>query len=168
MIRRLGPGHAAAYRQLMLGAYARHPDAFTSTAEERAGLPLDWWKKRLSTSPAATESVWGAFIGRGLVGVAGLERQCRTKTRHRGKVFGMYVKSSKRGSGIGRKLLKAVIASARRRKLRQLHLTVTEGNTAACGLYARAGFQAWGTEPSAVLWRGRSWAKVHYALCLRR
>jgi hypothetical protein len=37
-IRRLVPADAAAYRELMLVAYARHPDAFTSTAEERAVL----------------------------------------------------------------------------------------------------------------------------------
>ena len=44
---RLAPGHAAGYRALMLGAYARHPDAFTSSAEERAALPLDGLGRRL-------------------------------------------------------------------------------------------------------------------------
>jgi hypothetical protein len=46
-IRRLVPDDAQAYRALMLEAYERHPDAFTSTATERAALPLSWWEARL-------------------------------------------------------------------------------------------------------------------------
>ena len=168
MIRRLGPGHAAAYRRLMHEAYARHPEAFTSTAAERATLPLDWWVRRLAPEPDAVERVWGAFAGGHLVGAVGLEKSLRTKIRHKGTVFGMYVKQSCRHGGVGRKLLGAVLGEAHRNRLRQLHLTVTEGNTAASELYERMGFMAWGTEPDAVRWRGHSWAKVHYALSLRR
>src|SRR3954471_15545476 len=47
---RLTPGEAQPYRALMLEAYAREPDAFTSTPEERAALPMSWWEKRLRAS----------------------------------------------------------------------------------------------------------------------
>ncbi len=79
---RLTPDHASAYRALMLDAYTRHPDAFTSTAHERAALPLRWWEQRLATDSDAAELVFGAMacnqaLGDGpvtdiLVGVAGL------------------------------------------------------------------------------------------------
>ena len=39
-IRRLRVGDALQYRQLMLEGYERHPDAFTSSASERAVLPV--------------------------------------------------------------------------------------------------------------------------------
>jgi hypothetical protein len=46
-IRRLEAADAPAYRALMLQAYDQEPDAFTSTARERAALPLDWWVSRI-------------------------------------------------------------------------------------------------------------------------
>jgi hypothetical protein len=46
-IRPLAVFHVVAYRDLMLEAYAAHPDAFTSSAVERAALPLAWWERRL-------------------------------------------------------------------------------------------------------------------------
>ncbi|MBS0426345.1 MAG: GNAT family N-acetyltransferase, partial [Proteobacteria bacterium] len=45
-VRRLAPADAPAYRALMLDAYARHPEAFTSTVAEREPLPLAWWEAR--------------------------------------------------------------------------------------------------------------------------
>ena len=40
-VERLRPADAADYRALMLDAYARRPDAYTSTVAEREALPLD-------------------------------------------------------------------------------------------------------------------------------
>ena len=41
------------YRALMLEGYERHPDAFTSSAAERAAFPMAWWESRLDVSPLA-------------------------------------------------------------------------------------------------------------------
>lgn len=167
-IRRLVPADAADYRALMLDAYARHPDAFTSTAEERAALPLAWWQQRLSTEAAATELVWGAFADGALVGVAGLELQVRKKIRHKATLFGMFVAPAARGRGIAKKLVATLVGAARARsELTVLQLTVTGHNASALRLYESGGFLRWGEEPDAVRWQGTSRAKLHLWLPLR-
>jgi hypothetical protein len=90
LIRRLQPADAADYRALMLQAYERHPDAFTSNVAERARLPLGWWEARVSKDADVHEVVFGAFDASGLAGVAGLMFDTREKVRHKANLFGMY------------------------------------------------------------------------------
>jgi RimJ/RimL family protein N-acetyltransferase len=47
-------------------------------------------------------------------------------------------------------------------------LTVTEGNETALNLYRRAGFQAWGTQPIAVVTPSGYRGKVHMCCFLTR
>lgn len=161
-VRLLLTDDADAYRALMLDAYARHPEAFTSSAEERAALPLAWWQRRLDPSPQATQRVLGAFDGGRLVGAAGLEFETRGKASHKAGLFGMYVAPDARQAGFGRQLVDGVLElAASRDGVRLVQLTVTEGNASAQGLYARCGFEVFGIEPFAVALDGRYLAKVH-------
>lgn len=161
-VRRLEPADAVPYRALMLAAYAQHPDAFTSSATERAALPLSWWIARLDASPAAGQIVLGAFDGERLVGAAGLEFESREKARHKASLFGMYVAADVRQGGVGRQLVEAALAQAAARDgVRLVQLTVTEGNLAAQSIYARCGFQVFGVEPYAVALGGAFLSKVH-------
>ena len=158
-IHRLTPADAPAYRALMLDAYTRHPDAFTSSVAERAGLPLAWWEARMredaADGTAAQECVFGAWRGGALVGVAGLSTEQRERTRHKATLFGMVVAPACRGQGLGRRLVQAVLNHAAQRPgLRVVQLTVTQGNDAAVALYQRCGFVAWGAEPMAVALAG--------------
>src|SRR3954468_19630815 len=104
---RLTPSEAQPYRALMLQAYAREPDAFTSTPEERAALPLSWWEKRLGAQDDAY--AFGAFDGAELVGAIALERDERAKTRHKGHIVGMYVRDTHRARGVGAALFRAAM-----------------------------------------------------------
>jgi RimJ/RimL family protein N-acetyltransferase len=161
-IERLARPHAAAYRELMLQAYARHPDAFTATVEERAGLPLAWWEARVQPGDAPAEMVLGALQDSALLGVAGLSFEARPKLRHKAHLFGMYVAPASRGRGLGEALVKAVLAQAAARPGVQLvQLTVSEGNAAAEALYARCGFVRFGVEPLAMALGDGFIAKVH-------
>ena len=161
-IRRLNPDDAPVYRALMLQAYAAHPDAFTSSAPERAALPLDWWRQRLSTQPGAPEVVLGAWASGELVGAVGLVRETRDKTRHKAKVSGMIVAPHWRGRGLGRQLMQTVIDfAAQQPELSILQLTVTQGNRVAEQLYASLGFATFGIEPDAVAVAGGFVAKMH-------
>ena len=150
---------APAYRDLMLEAYTREPDAFTSTPEERAALPLAWWEKRLGANDDAVG--FGAFDGDRLVGSIVLERGERTKTRHKGHIVGMYVKASHRGRGLGAALFEAAMDSARKLGLRTVILTVSQGNDGARALYERFGFRAFGIEPQAIAVGANYIGKVH-------
>ena len=162
-VRRLVPADAPAYRALMLDAYARHPEAFTSTVEERARMPPTWWEARLRTDADAAEVVYGAFdVDGALIGAAGLGRESRQRTRHKASLFGMVVAESARRAGAGRQLVEALLAHARTLDgVRVVQLTVTEGNRPAQALYERCGFQVFGVEPMATVLDGAFSSKVH-------
>lgn len=161
-IRRLVPTDAREHRALMLGAYAREPEAFTSSVAERIDLPLDWWARRLG-GPGSDEQVWGAFQGSRLVGAAGLSREARERTAHRGFVFGVAVEPDMRRQGIARRLVRTLMADALTWPgLRLLELTVSDGNAGARRVYEDCGFVAWGCEPRALaLDDGREVGKWH-------
>ncbi|MEZ4701585.1 MAG: GNAT family N-acetyltransferase [Rhodothermales bacterium] len=150
-IERLTTAHAGAYRALMLEAYAAHPDAFTSTPEERAGLALSWWETRLAAGDGAADRVFGAMDAGRIAGVAGLSFHRREKLRHKATLFGMYVRPAYRQQGLGRRLVEAVLDEARRHaNLHHVLLTVSDTNAAAQQLYAACGFEPYGTEPRAI------------------
>ncbi|BCO26666.1 hypothetical protein MIZ03_1549 [Rhodoferax lithotrophicus] len=159
---RLTPQHAAEYRALMLEAYARHPDAFTSSAAERAQLPVAWWEDRLATGEMPKEIVFGCFTNGVLSGVAGLAFEKREKAKHKATLFGMYVPTQQRHRGLGSTLLATTLAYAKTRPgVLLVQLTVTEGNTAAQSLYERHGFMPFGLEPFAVAVDSGYVSKLH-------
>lgn len=161
-VMRLTPHHAPAYRALMLEAYAQHPDAFTSSVAEREALPLTWWEQRLSTLAQAHEVVFGAFQKGLLVGAAGLTLETREKARHKATLFGMVVQTQCQRAGLGQWLVQAALDHARSSPaVRQVLLTVTQGNDRAQALYARNGFVPFGVEPDAVAVGDGYVAKVH-------
>ncbi|MCI1009242.1 GNAT family N-acetyltransferase [Pseudomonas oryzihabitans] len=161
-IQRLGPEHAQTYRQLMLEAYAVHPDAFTSSPQEREALPLSWWESRLSADAQTKELVWAAMDGAALLGVAGLSLEKREKARHKATLFGMYVPDRYRRLGIGKMLVAELLTHAKHSQaLKVVQLTVTEGNHAAQALYEKSGFISFGTEPMAVAVGDSFVSKVH-------
>ncbi|MET3494814.1 GNAT family N-acetyltransferase [Variovorax boronicumulans] len=163
LVRRLTAADAAAYRALMLNAYATHPSAFTTTVAEREDLPLSWWAQRLGAESDAPSVVYGAFDDSGaLVGAAGLSFGGRERERHKATLFGMSVIASARRAGFGRRLVLALLDHARAHGgLRLVQLTVTEGNSAAQTLYERCGFRVFGVEPQAVALDDVFFAKVH-------
>lgn len=158
-IERLDASHALAYRELMLEAYDRHPQAFTSSVRERASMPLSWWESRLS---GKLDVVFGGFVEGRLAGIAGLAFEPREKARHKATLFGMYVSPKVRQHGLGLQLVEAVLAQARsHRELRLIKLTVTAGNDAAFNLYRRCGFIQFGLEPMAVRVGEEYFDKIH-------
>jgi RimJ/RimL family protein N-acetyltransferase len=168
-IRRLMPEDVLDYRDLMLEAYARHPDAFTSTASERAALPMSWWQSRLDAAPFAPEVVFGAFEHDRMIGVAGLSFETREKIRHKATLFGMYVPPTFRHQGVGRELVLATLKHARTRPgIVLVQLTVTQGTAGARALYERCGFVPFGVEPLAVSVGPELVSKVHMWCDLRR
>ena len=75
----------------------------------------------------------GAFTEDGvLVGQAGFKREAREKSRHTGSVIGMYVTPEQRGTGLGKRLLFALIEELRKVDgIEQVNLSVTHSNADA-------------------------------------
>lgn len=159
-LRRLGPEDASAYREIRLEALADSPHAFSSTLESEQGQPLDRFATRL-----VDDFVLGAFSGPYLVGVAGFYVQPRPKHRHKGMLWGMYVRPDHRAAGIGRKLVEAIIAHARQ-IVELLQLFVVADNMPARRLYASFGFVEYGIERHATKYQGEYHDDVLMALPL--
>ena len=162
----LAASDAAPYKALMLHAYEHAADAFTSTPEERAKEPDDWWVRRIA-HPEGLTVAFGDFEGESLVGTVALEFSAKPKTRHKALVVGMYVIAPARGRGSARTLLQAAIQFCKvRGDIRAVQLEVTEGNSSAIALYESLGFKAYGVEPMAVLTPSGFRSKVHMWLSL--
>ena len=165
-IRRLVPADLAAYKTLRDDALTAHPESFTSdAAPERSP---DSYLSRLGLKrPEGGEFTLGAWQMGELVGAVSCERDERNKVRHTGHIIGMIVRTEMQGAGLGRALLAACIAEARRADgLVMLTLSVTAGNRAAVHLYERAGFVRYGSLPRAILVNGHYHAKDLMVLAL--
>jgi ribosomal protein S18 acetylase RimI-like enzyme len=168
VIRPLGPADAAAFQALRLRGLRESPEAFGSTYEEEAGVPLDEVAARLARGAEGEDLVVGAFDDDcQLVGVAGLRRDSHRKARHRAHVWGMYVAPEARGRGRGRALLEFLVAHARTMAgVERLTLSVVPENQAARSLYLGLGFVTYGLEPQAYCLEGEYWDSEHMALVL--
>jgi ribosomal protein S18 acetylase RimI-like enzyme len=163
-IRRLGPADAAQYRALRLAGLRAFPHAFRPDYEEAQSEPLSWAEKRLA-KPG--EYWFGAFEGEALVGAICLRTQDGKKIRHSASLNALVVDPQRQARGIGGALVAHLIGFARSLGfIRQLTLTVHEGNTRAERLYDAFGFRQFGLEPDAFLHDGRFYAKQHRQLIL--
>lgn len=148
-IKELKASDAGIYRALMLRGYSEHPDAFTSTFEERATKPIEWWARRLQDPTSLTLGAFDAADA--LIGTLRLEQFQRLRERHKINLAAMYVLRDFAGRGIGRKLIDEALISCRKMGgIEMVNLTVTSDNLAALRLYGKVGFQEFGREKRAV------------------
>ncbi len=149
-IRRLTPADASAYRDLRLEGLEQHPAGFGSAYEDEADKPVAWFEQRLSGA-----AVFGGFLFRteanaeSLDGTAGLVVPLGAKVRHKGALFGMYVRAVARGTGLAAAVVQAVLDHARG-VVDEIQLTVAPDNEAALRLYRKVGFAEYAREPRAL------------------
>ena len=148
-IRQLTAGDSAAWWNLRLEALQSEPDAFGEDAEEHAATCVDSPQGPL-VRPLPGSFVLGAFCSGRLIGTIGLLRQQRRKSWHKARLWGVYVTPAFRGKGLAGMLLTALIERAKAEGLEQILLTVNVDQTAACRLYAAAGFDRTGHEEHAL------------------
>ncbi len=144
VIRRLTPIDAADFRAIRLAALQDTPEAFGSTFESELPRPLSVIAERLTSS-----TVFGAYLGGRVVGMAGYWREEGSKSQHKGVIWGMYVAPDARRLGIGAALLEAIMESAAP-VIEQVRLAVIEENAGAISLYQKHGFEIYGVEPRAL------------------
>jgi GNAT superfamily N-acetyltransferase len=159
-VRQLTPADAVSYRDIRLEALKLNPEAYGSTFEPENARPLSWFADRLETS-----SVFGAFDGSELAGVATFSIGERLKEAHKGLLRGVYVRPGARKAGVGRRLVETIIDFARP-QVELIQLAVVSEN--ARRLYASLGFVEYGIEKNSLKQDGRYYDQVLMAIDLKR
>lgn len=165
-IRFLNSQDVTAYRDLRLQALRESPTAFGSSYEQEACLTLTDFAARLRPHDDSAGGIFGAFGDSDqLIGMLGFSRESRLKRAHIGSLWSMYVLPDFRSRGVGAALLDEALSHARRLGvLRQIILTVTVNNLAACSLYRSRGFERFGLERDALFIDGTYFDEEHLAL----
>jgi len=162
----LTPDDGAAWRNIRLEALENDPEAFGASVEAHHKLADDEIRSRLAVD-MAERFVIGVFADGELVGTAGFVREPGLKERHKGRVWGVYLRASHRGSGVGRRMMTLLLEHARRIDgLEQINISVAATQTAATALYRSLGCVSYGCEPRGLKVNGRYIDEEHLVLRL--
>ncbi len=148
-IRFLTSDDAAEWLKLRIEALKVDPQAFSASLEEYQSLNLDEVKRRLWSDRDAF--VVGAFQDCRLIGMAGFYREKGPKSRHKGRVWGVYVTPEARGGRIGRNIMQVLFKRASAIEgVDQVLLSVAVTQEPAIRLYRSLGFKSFGREPRSL------------------
>ena len=161
-LKHLSAEDAEAFRALRLEALRQCPVAFSASYAEEARQSARQVAARLRRDP-----VFGAWVDGQLCGAAGFAVPPLDKKRHKGTLWGVYVRPGIRREGLGTALVEAVVAHARGRVL-QLHAAVVTDNQPARRLYLKLGFRPYGIEPRGLMVDGRAYDQELLVLHLDR
>jgi GNAT superfamily N-acetyltransferase len=150
MIRRLDETDLEQLLAIRREALDTDPSAFSASPESDLGLDPEF--VRTSLARRSSEAVFGAFCDGDLVGMTGVYRERNQKEHHKAVVWGMFVRPSERGKGLGRALLDDAIQFAESLPgVTYVHIAVSENANSALRLYEAAGFTTWGVEPASLV-----------------
>ncbi len=117
------------YRDIRLEALLESPRAFGGTYEEEQFFEEARWREWIT-------NMWFALDHGIPIGIVGLLKEESEKLR----IISLWVIPSRRGQGIGKKLMLYVMDVARGRGVKKLHLSVTLTQGSAIHLYEKLGF----------------------------
>ena len=147
-IRPLRAADAEAWRTLRLRALKEEPAAFASSYEDAVATDAQTFAAVIPAEGAAG-ALFGLFIEGELSGSAGFAVFGGLKLRHKGLLWGVYVRPEVRGRGFGKALVARVIEHARGHvDLLQAGVTAADGS--ARRTYIALGFRPYGLEPAAL------------------
>jgi ribosomal protein S18 acetylase RimI-like enzyme len=167
-IRFLTADDAGEWGRLRLESLQNDPEAFGSSPGDHQSLSTEDVRKRLSSDPSEFFIV-GAFDDHQMVGMCGFHREPGGKSRHKARIWGVYVTAEQRGQGVGRSLLRTLLERACAIDgVEQILISVTATQIPAASLYRSLGFELFGREPRALKVGNRFIDEDHMILRLKR
>ena len=151
------------------GRTAAYRAAFDRVARERRYFPqfqappLKDMRRFVRGIIRAKDLQFVALVGDRVVGWCDIVRGRHDALRHSG-TLAIGVVPEYRGRGIGRELMERAIATAWKRRLTRIELTVRADNRAAIALYKDMGFKTEGTHRNAVRVDGKYFDQLAMAL----
>lgn len=125
MIRQLEPNDSGSYYKIRLEGLRLHPEAFGTGADAWSNATDEQVKSLLEKS-SQDDFVLGYFQNGELAGVIGLKREKKHSVGHKGTVWGLFVPPRLRNHGVGKALLKELIAMAsQHNELKYIRAVVT-------------------------------------------
>lgn len=131
------------YKELRLEALEKDSEAFGDSYEESLKRTDDDWKTRLENPK---NHIFAARERDNYIGMAAAYQEKGQKMSHIAYVWGVYVRDTYRGKGIGKKLMEVVISELQANKeIEKINLNVNTKQISAVKLYESFGFQIIGT-----------------------
>jgi ribosomal protein S18 acetylase RimI-like enzyme len=149
-LRLLTADDAEAFWHLRLEALRNDPASFADSAEEHQHTSVETAGNRLAAGDPARNFVVGSFGDGRLVGTAGFYRYHHLKERHKGHIWGVYVRPESRGKGVAKAMMQEIIRRARQMEGIEQILLVASAHLPARRLYEALGFQSYGLEPRSL------------------
>lgn len=135
-VRTLGGDDWQTYRDVRLTALRESPEAFAATASGENEVDENEWRARMDRSRRLlAEAEDGAPAG-----VVSLRTDTSDEEEQFGELFGLWVKPELRGSGVGVRLLEAVLQQARKEGLSSVVYWVGTDNARGVGFASGHGF----------------------------
>lgn len=141
---------AEAFWHLRREALRNDPASFADSAQEHLKTTVETAKGLLGKSHPASNFVVGMFEGGKLVATAGFYQYTHIKERHKGHIWGVYVRPESRGKGIARALMQEIIRRAKGIEGLEQILLVASAHLPARRLYEALGFESYGVEPRSL------------------
>jgi RimJ/RimL family protein N-acetyltransferase len=149
-IRLLTQHDSLAWWHLRLLALKDAPHSFAESVEEHRSRNMEETQKYFCTLDAENFIV-GLFEDDELAGMAGFYRHKHAKFRHKGTVWGVYVRPESRGKGAAKAMLQELIRCAKKISgLERILLVVAAPQEKARRLYESLGFRRYGVEPQSL------------------
>ncbi len=149
-IRLLTEHDAEPWWRLRLLALNDEPHSFAESAAEHEARSMEQTRQYFRALNSENFIV-GLFERGELAGMAGFYREKHTKFRHKGTIWGVYVRPESRGKGAARAILAEVIRHARELAgLEQILLVVAATQDKPRRLYESLGFRKYGVEPRSL------------------
>jgi ribosomal protein S18 acetylase RimI-like enzyme len=149
-LRLLTADDADAFWYLRLEALHNDPASFADSAEEHLKTSVETTREFLSKNNPADKFVVGIFEDGKLFGTAGFFRRPNNKERHKGHVWGVYVRPESRGRGVGKALMLEIIRRAKGIEGIEQITLVASAKLPAQKLYQSVGFESYGIEPHSL------------------